>query len=259
MLQDLKGSGELAWRLLVRDLSAQYRQTLLGYLWAFLPPLVTTATWVFLNQQAVVQISSPAIPYPLYVMIGSLLWQGFLDALNSPLKALVNAKPMLVKISFPREALILAGLGEVIVNFLIRLVLLVPLVSWYRFDVPATALVAVLGVAALMAFGLVLGLLLAPVAILYGDVQRLLAVVTTFWFFLTPVIYPPPAEGLARLVVTWNPVAPLLVATRDWLTLGSTGELLGFFVVASLTAGAMIAGWLFYRLAMPHVVARIGA
>ncbi len=48
MFSDLMASRELAWRLFVRDISSQYRQSLLGYAWAFLGPLITTLLWVFL-------------------------------------------------------------------------------------------------------------------------------------------------------------------------------------------------------------------
>ena len=49
MFRDVLAARELAWRLFVRDLSAQYRQTYLGYVWAFLPPLVASATFIFLQ------------------------------------------------------------------------------------------------------------------------------------------------------------------------------------------------------------------
>ena len=45
---DVYAGRELAWRLFMRDLKAQYRQTILGYVWAFLPPLVASATFIFL-------------------------------------------------------------------------------------------------------------------------------------------------------------------------------------------------------------------
>ncbi len=56
MFRDLLASRELAWRLFVRDTSAQYRQSILGYAWAFIPPLVASLPFVFLNSQGVVAI-----------------------------------------------------------------------------------------------------------------------------------------------------------------------------------------------------------
>ena len=71
MFRDLRASRELAWRLFVRDTSAQYRQSMLGYVWAFLPPLVASVPFIFLNSQGVVNIEGTPIPYPAYALIGT--------------------------------------------------------------------------------------------------------------------------------------------------------------------------------------------
>ncbi|MBT8054682.1 MAG: ABC transporter permease, partial [Gammaproteobacteria bacterium] len=106
MWSDLLASRELAWRLLVRNISAQYRQSLLGYAWAFLPPLFTTAIWVFLQSQKVFNVADTGMPYPVFVLTGTVLWQTFVEALNAPLKMINQSRAMLSKINFPREALI---------------------------------------------------------------------------------------------------------------------------------------------------------
>ena len=49
MFRDLFRGREMAWRLAVRDIQAQYRQTYFGILWAFIGPLATTITWIFLS------------------------------------------------------------------------------------------------------------------------------------------------------------------------------------------------------------------
>jgi len=259
MVADLLASRELAWRLLVRNISAQYRQTLLGYLWAFLPPIATTLTFVFLNSQKILSVGDTSIPYPAYVMVGTLLWQGFVDALNSPLRLLRTSKSMLAKINFPREALILAGLGEVLFNFAIRLVLMFIVFVWFRIAVPPTILMAPIGVLALMALGLTIGILLAPLEILYQDIQRGLAIITTMWFFVTPVVYPPPTKWPASLLTQVNPVSPLLVTTRELLTTGTVSHPYSFSLIFGITLGLMFMAWVLYRLAMPYLIERIGA
>src|ERR1041385_6310593 len=95
MVRDVRASRELAWRLFMRDISARYRQSVLGYVWAFLPPLATTFTFVLLNRSGVFSTGETAVPYAAYVMIGTLLWQVFADAINSPIKTVTSAKAML--------------------------------------------------------------------------------------------------------------------------------------------------------------------
>jgi lipopolysaccharide transport system permease protein len=259
MAGDLWASRELAWRLFVRDINARYRQSLLGYFWAFLPPIVTTLTFVFLNSQKILNAGDTGIPYPAYVMVGTLLWQGFVDALNSPIKLVTSSKSMLVKINFPRESLILAGLGEVLFNFAIRLVLMLVVFVWFRISVTPMILLAPFGIMALMMLGLMIGILLTPLGVLYQDIGWGLAIFTSMWFFVTPVVYPPPTKFPASLLAKVNPVSPLLITTRDLLTTGKVSELGTFWIIVGITFFLILLGWVLYRLAMPHLVARIGA
>jgi len=259
MLSDLVASRGLAWRLFVRNISAQYRQSFLGYIWAFLPPLFSMAIWVLLNSQKVINIEDPGMPYPLFVLTGTVLWQTFVDAINSPLKLVTESKAMLAKINFPREALLLAGLLEVLFYFFVRILLLVGIFVWYQTPVMGAAALGLSGVLILIILGLMVGILLTPLGVLYNDVGRSVAIFTQFWFFLTPVIYPMPKDGFIALVAQYNPVTPVLMSTREWLVIGNTSHLTGFWVVAAGSFVFLLLGWVLYRIAMPHLIARISA
>lgn len=258
MIRDLLASRELAWRLIVRNFSAQYRQTMFGYLWAFLPPLALTAAFVFLSRQKIFEVEPTPVPYAVYVLIGTTLWQTFVDALNAPLRLVESSKAMLVKINFPREALLLAGLGEVVINLGIRAVLVAVVMAWQGIVPPATICLVPLGILVLIGLGTMFGVLLTPVGLLYQDISRSLVMITGFWMLLTPVVYPPKTEGWVGWLATWNPVSPPVLATRDWLTTGMTPHVGPFLVVALLAGVFLLVGWLLYRLAMPHLIARLG-
>jgi lipopolysaccharide transport system permease protein len=258
MFRDLRASRELAWRLFVRDTSAQYRQSMLGYVWAFLPPLVASVPFVFLNSQGIVNIERTPIPYPAYALIGTIIWQVFADALNSPLKTVIAAKSMLVRINLPREAILLSGLGQVAFGFLIRIVLLAGVFVWFKIVPPATVFLFPIGVLALMLIGFMFGIALAPLGLLYNDVQQTLPILTTFLMLLTPVVYPPPESGLAAAFAKWNPLSPLILVTREWITIGRATEIEAFLVVTGMAAILLFIAWVIYRLALPHIIARLG-
>ena len=258
MFRDLAASWELAWRLFVRDLSARYRQSLLGYVWAFLPPLATIIPFIFLRSQGVFKTAETSIPYAAYIVIGMLFWQVFVDAVQMPLKVVTAAKPMLSKIQVPPEAILMAGVGDVLFSFLIRLVLLVAIFLWYGLTPPATALLVPVVVVALVTLGFMVGLIVTPLGILYTDVMQSLPLITTFWLFLTPVVYPPREAGLAGLFSRANPVSPLVIVGRDWLTSGKTTFLPDFMIVAAVSLVALFLAWIGYRIALPHIVARMG-
>ncbi|XZE51426.1 ABC transporter permease [Planctomycetaceae bacterium SH139] len=259
MVHDLRASRELAWRLFVRDLSAQYRLSYLGYLWVFLPPLATMAVWVFLNKQGIMNVGDTPVPYPVFVLTGVLLWEGFAGALNSPLQVIRDAASMLTKINFPREALLIAGFGQVLFNTAVRLLLLAGVFLWYQQSLPWTALLAPLGILSVLMLGFTIGLLLVPVGMLYQDVSRGLVMLTTFWFFLTPVVYPPPTSWPGSLLNWMNPVSPLLLTTREMLTTGDLSRSGDFLIVTCLMLMFLVVAWVSYRLALPHLIARMSA
>ncbi|AOY84324.1 MAG: ABC transporter permease [Moorea sp. SIO1G6] len=259
MRRDLLASRELAWRLLVRDISAQYRQSLLGIIWAFIPPIVTAVGFTLAKSNGVINVGSTGLPYPAYVMFSMTLWQTFVETLNGPVQAVTEAKAMLAKINFPREAIILSKLGQVFFNFGIKLILIVGLFIWFRMPVSWSVIIAPVAFIHLVLFGTFIGLLLAPMGALYKDFSMGLTLATGFWLFLTPVVYPVPSEGVFGAIVKLNPVTPLLVTTRELATTGVISEPLGFWVTSGIAVVGLLLAWIVYRLSIPFVVERISS
>lgn len=259
MGRDLLASRELAWRLMVRDISAQYRQSFLGIAWAFLPPIIMATGFTLASDANVINVGETDIPYPAYVMFSTALWQTFVESLNGPVQAVTSAKPMLARVNFPREAIILAKLGEVFFNFAIKLILIVALFFWFRVSISWTVILAPVALIHLIMLGTFIGILLAPLGILYQDVSKGLTMITGFWLFLTPVIYPVPNQGLFGLLVRLNPVTPLLVTTRELATTGVLSEPLGFWIVSGITLIGLFVTWITFRLAMPFVIERVSS
>lgn len=258
MWRDLLNSRELAWRLLIRNLSAMYRQTIFGYVWAFLPPLATSATFLFLKSGGVMAPGEIAIPYAAYLLISTSLWALFADAVAAPLRLVTTSRMMLIKINFPRESLILASIGEVLFNFLIRLSIIVGAMLWFQILPPATVFLVPVGILALLILGTMVGILLTPIGLLYQDVSKVLPMLLNFWMLLTPVVYATSNEGIRAELMRWNPVSPVLSVTRDWLVTGQTELLNPFLLITGLASLLLIFGWLLYRIAMPHVISRLG-
>jgi len=258
MTSDLWASRDLAWRLFVRDLSAQYRTSLLGYVWVFLPPLVASVPFIYLNSAGVVRMGTTPIPYAAYAMVSATIWQTFVDALNSPLRNVNAARSMLTRINFPREAILVSGLMQVGFTFVVRLALVIAVFAAFALKPPATSPLFLIGMISIALTGFTIGLALTPLGVLYGDVQHSLPIASTFLMLITPVLYPVPSSGLGATVVSWNPLTPLITTTRDWLTTGTAAQQLAFFVVSAVTVTLLLAAWVLYRLALPHLVARLG-
>ena len=256
--RSLRASLPLARRLFVRDIRARYRLSVLGFAWIVLPAIAQTAVWLFLNESQVINSGPTAIPLPLYILLGTLLWQGFADALIAPGTQLTNAGQMLSKVSFPAESLLLAGLADAAVNTVARLVIAVPVLIYYGVSPGWGLLLAPVGLASLLVLGFAIGVALAPFGMLYHDIGRLLTVATGFWLLVTPVAYTVSGSGLGRFLVYLNPVSPPLLTTRSWLSGGAIvpGPLMLMVMAASIVL--LAAGWILFRLSIPHLVDRVG-
>lgn len=250
--EDLRRTPRVAWRLFRSGVQARYRRTWLGYLWLLLPTAGTAAVWVYVRSRGVIETGSIRVPYVVYALSGTILWQVFAEALMAPLQQLTANRQLITRNRVPHEALILAGVLETLLNSLVRFILLAAVMIWMGVSPGREVLLVPFGVIALALLGLALGVLAAPAGLLYEDVARLLTLFTGFWFFLTPVVYPAPASGVMRL----NPVTPLLETTRQWLT--SPAPLAGFAWVTASATAALLLAWLLQRLARPHVTARSG-
>ena len=259
MLRSLWASRELSWRLTVRDISAQYRQSLLGYFWAFVPPLAAALIFIVLNRQGVFNMRETSIPYPAFVLFGTVLWQTFVESVNAPLKTVVAAKSTLAKINFPYEALIISAIGQVLFSFSIKIIILVGVFVFY--DVPITwgLPLSVFAIFALMLLGIAIGTLITPLGMLYSDFAVGLMTIMSLWFFVTPVVYPPPNSLPFSLVATLNPVGPLLVGARDLATTGTLENVVPFFVVLGVLLASLFFIWVLYRLSIPILIERMSA
>ena len=259
MWRDLLASRELAWRLAVRDISAQYRQTFLGILWAFILPLANTLVWVFLSASGIVAVSDTALPYPVYVFSGSMLWAILMDAVNAPLKQTEAAKSMLAKLNFPRESLIVSGIYQTLFNASIKVALLLAVLPFMGVGLSWSLLLFPIGLLSLVLVGTAIGLLLTPVGVLYTDIGKGLPLLMQFLMYLTPVVFPMPKAGIAATIYAVNPLSPIILTARDWLTGFAPEHLTAFFVVNAFTGLLLLGVWIVFRLAMPILIERMSA
>ena len=259
MLHDLIAARELSWQLAVRDIRAQYRQAALGLIWVLILPVAHTLTWIFLSKSGVVTVATTNLPYPIYVFTGTMIWTIFMDSVNAPLNQTIAAKPMLAKINFPREALIVSGIYQTLFNGGIKIIVLLIALMWFGINPGWTLIFFPLGIASLMLTGTALGLLLTPIGVLYTDIGKSLPLLLQFLMYLTPVVFAVPDGGWSAILFKVNPLTPLVLTTRNWLT-GFAPEFLGhFFLVNSAVIFLLLIVWVVYRAAMPILIERMSA
>ncbi len=258
---DFWAGRELAWRLFIRNLRGLYRQTLLGLLWIFLPPVANTAIWVFLKSRNVFSFGGEVqTSETVYILAGMILWQSFIEAFQMPMNSISQNRNMISKLNFPRESLVLEGIADLVFNFLVRGLILLPAFLIFGVAIQPLALLSALPLAILLlVLAVGMGLILAPFGSLYQDVGRFIGMVAPFWMILTPIIYVAPTTFPGNLLNWLNPASPLLVATRDLVVTGTTGQIWPALVYGIATVPVFLLGLVVWRVSMPAVVERMPA
>ena len=249
----------LGFRFAERNIRARYRQSLLGIVWALIPPLATAGIWIFLNQKNIVSLHHTGSSYALFVITGTMLWSVFSSAVTMPIQSIQANAPILVKVNFPREALIITAFYEIVFTSIISLVIIVAEILIFQIPVTLYTLLFIPAVFVLIMLGMCFGLLLLPFAILYKDIQFALPALLQIAMYATPVVYATTELSGSFKILALNPVSPVLVSARDWI-LGlqsSTGPLtLGCIGLATMVI--LLAGFILQRIAMEILIERMG-
>jgi len=259
IFRNFSRSRDLAWRLLVRDTRATYRQSLLGYVWLLLPPLATVFVWVFLSKQDLVHTNTGHVPYPLFVMTGTMLWTAFNSSVMAMQGLMGQARGSLSKVNFPHEALIMAAFGKSLLDSVPPVMLLVPALLLYGSAFNLEMLLFPVGFLVIILMGSALGLIFVPIGALYGDVGRTIQFALRFGFFLTPVVYALPKSGLTRTLMLCNPVTAPLVSSRAWLVGGEAPLVTEMILVCVASLLILGSATVAFKVAMPYVIERMNS
>lgn len=181
---------ELFYFFTWRDIKIKYKQTVLGFLWAILQPLLMMIIFTFFFGRALT-IPSQNMPYPLFVFSGLLIWNMFSSGLSSASNSMVSNAIIIKKIYFPRVVIPASALLVALFDFLMSSILFVALLLYYQWPVtihflwswPLAIVVALLAT-------LGQGCLLAALNVKYRDFRYVIPFMIQILFFLTPVIYP---------------------------------------------------------------------
>ncbi|HEV8340583.1 MAG TPA: ABC transporter permease [bacterium] len=217
----------------LRDLKVRYKQTLLGVLWAVIPPLMLMVVFnVIFSRFA--RMPSEGIPYPIFAYSALLPWTFFASSVAAGANSLTGNYGVISKIYFPREVLPWAAVLGSGADFLIGLVIFFALMVFYHVPPTAYALLLppLLGIQLVYAGGI--ALIAAAFNVYYRDVRHGLPLLLQLWLYATPIVYPlsvvPAHLRLAYFAV--NPMAGLIDSYRRVLVRGLAPDLVAVGVSA---------------------------
>ncbi|MBL0052081.1 MAG: ABC transporter permease [Bacteroidetes bacterium] len=258
--KEFPAAHSLGYRFAKRNIKARYTQSILGIVWALLPNIAIAAVWIILNNNKIVTVSHTGGNYALFVIIGIMLWAVFTKAVLTPLQIIDSNRGVLVKINFPREALVILSFYEAIFNAVITLIVIVASMIYFQVPVSFSSLLFFPTLFLLNIMGLCIGTLLVPVSVLNKDINFLLPTFLQFAMYLTPVVYAQTTSNGILQILSLNPVSPVLTIARNFLLgIESPISWIQLIIVTFVTIVLFIAGIIIQRFAMGILIERMGS
>lgn len=228
---------DLLKELVVRDLTAVYKQTILGPIWVLVQPLITSITFAVVFG-LIARMSTPGIPGLLFYMSAVVPWAYFSGVITKTAATLMTNANLMTKVYFPRLVPPLSTMFSTGFTFLLQLIFFFIFALFYRVTGsyhwapgPAMLMLPVLVLLMIMlAFGT--GLVVAALTTRWKDLNFLIGFAIQLLMYMSPVIFPLSRVegGKLRLLLEANPVTPVIEGFRaallgtdmNWATLWYT-------------------------------------
>ena len=227
---------ELFYFFTWRDVKVKYKQTVLGFLWAVLQPLLMMMVFVVFFSKAL-KIPTDNIPPPVFYFSGLLLWNLFSTGLTSSAQSMVANSNMIKKIYFPRLIIPLSGILVALFDFLMALIVFLGIIIYYQVSMPdfevqsSIFLFLPLGLIITLVSVTGLGCILASLNVKYRDFRYIIPFLLQILLFVTPVIYPVTMFDnipYLKYVLALNPMTGAVILVRsafvngsvDWIIIG---------------------------------------
>jgi lipopolysaccharide transport system permease protein len=243
-LNDVWQYRDLLFLLVKRDFIAFYKQTILGPLWFFIQPIITTVMFTVVFSK-LAGISTGGVPAPLFYLAGITIWNYFADCLTKTSTVFKDNAAMLGKVYFPRLIMPLSIVLSSLVRFGVQFILFVIVLVFFNIKglsiTPnAVALLFPFLIVLVAAQGLGLGMIISAVTTKYRDLTFVVSFGVPLLMYATPIIYPL-AIAEAKYpsyswIIKYNPITAV-IETFKYGFLGSgdfSWAILGYSLIITI-------------------------
>lgn len=206
-----------------RDLTALYKQTILGPVWMFLQPLFTTLLYTFLSQQA--QLKTDHLPALLFFVIGQTYWLYFAECFTKTSNTFIANASVFGKVYFPRLVMPISVIFSNLIRLGIQMLMMLAIYFYYLFTTndiqPQLTFILLQPILILMLglFALGLGILFSAVTTKYRDFSFLLGFGLQLFMFVSGIVFPASTFGdRTRNILMFNPVMSITETIKYGLT-----------------------------------------
>lgn len=235
---------DLVWLFTRRSFMVSYMQTILGPLWLFINPLLTSITYVVLFGN-IAKLSTDGVPQLLFYLSGNAVWTFFSGCVTTNASTFTSNAYLFGKVYFPRLVMPVSNVLSKLILFGIQMLMVLVLLLWYtvrgtvaplwKYWLLLPVLLIWLGV-----LGMGVGIIISSLTTKYRDLHVLVEFGMSLWMYATPVVYPLSTvnAGLRRILLL-NPVTPVVELYRRILL--GVGQVDGTYLLYSLLVTLVIA------------------
>ena len=207
------------------DFKLRYQGSILGYLWAIIRPFLMFGT-MYLVFAKFLRFGDEIPHYPVYLLVGTVLWNFFIECTNQGIQSLLIRSDLMRKIAFPKWIIVLSATTTALINLGINFIVII-LFSFFSGIAPNLGwLLVPFLILELYLLSLGLALLLGSVNIKYRDVQSIWEVLVQALFYAVPIIYPiqmvATYSNFTAHLLMLNPIAQVIQDVRSLLVTDAT-------------------------------------
>jgi ABC-2 type transport system permease protein len=229
------------------EFKLRYQDSVLGFFWSLLKPLLMFAILYFVFGH-LLKIGSSIEHYAVYLLLGIVLWNFFAEATSQGLSAIVARGDLIRKVNFPKYIVVISGTISALINLSINLVVIAVFMIFNGVDLLPTAPLFILPIISLYILSLAIAFFLAAANVKYRDIGHIWDILIQAAFYATPVLYPislvlAQSNYIGSLLML-SPVAQAIQDARYFLITHQT-----------TTTADLFSSW--YILIIPYVITLI--
>ena len=250
---------DMIYQLFRKDLFAVYYKSFIGSAWILLTPIAGIISWIFLHRANIISPGDVGIPYPAYILVGTMVWGLFMSITSAFMNAMLNSKHLLLWTYFPHEAVfgvqMLLRIVDFFISFLVTIIILVLFrifPSWGIFLFPFVVL-------PLLFFAISIGLVVSIVSVVSYDLRKIVVGVLGLFMFIIPVIYSVDAiENIwIKKLIDINPLTYLVCSARDIILYGKLYSEKGFFISSAISIFTLFISWRIFYVSEDKIIERM--
>ena len=247
-LQELYKYRELLYMITYRDIKVRYKQSIMGFFWAILMPILIVMSGIIVRYAYAMVAHAPLKTADIAgVAIRSVPWAFIVSSIRFTCNSLTNNRELVVKIYFPKEIFPMAAVLACLFDFFVAFAALAVFLAFMKIGLSIYLLWVPVLLGTMVLFCVGIGMILSAASLFFRDVKYIVEVFLTFGIFFTPVFYDVRMFGDRGKWLLLNPVAPLLEGLSTCIPRHESPDVHWYLYSLAFSLAAFLSGFFLFK------------